>query len=492
MQTYQYTIKGKPYQAINMKENILSFLSDLDLQRTAYKGTKTGFVLEVEADKDFFETFDRDLLTKLLTLMQIESYSKKAHKSIKQSGSNDEKQSNDALHTCIKLLTRGEVIAIKEANGFHILCNASKTKTVQNLRNIIKAPKKPLPVVFKNMLSIQKLILVSKKEMQLLESTEHPFVIAKIKNLHRLERDRYKFTLSPQINPINNRVEVSLPFSQQYHQFFAEIAFPLVSLDAKRFDGEIITDKDTLIETYGDVFKYILDFDSSIESPKPRACYQILYGKEKQLVPSSLIKSEENTFDVILDEDKSTIADLSLCPLKILLDKDQKQQPKYSALSLLFTNLELDEILPLDLPFDATQIKQLHHDWENSINTQTSTSLLTLFDAIASLSNQLHTKTFEKESVFLSEAHFEVCEEDLLDYKIENKNISIDIIKAYLKNNKLKHLISRLVYTLSSIICEIAKEKNLGVTLNGTLLQYRDLAELIIEKLEDEGIPCFY
>ncbi len=492
MQTYQYTIKGKPYQEIDMKESILSFLSKLDVKNITYKDTKAGFVLDVEADKDFFETFDRDLLTKLVTLIQIDSYSKKLHKNIKESAINEEKRSNDIFHTCIKLLARGEIIAIKEKNGFHILCNASKTKAVQTLREQINIPRKPLPVVFKNLLSIQKLVLLSKKEQDLTQSQNHPFVIAKIKNLHRLERDRYKYTLSAQINPINKRIEISLPFSDQYNQFFSEIAFPLISIDAKTEDGTMIIDKDTLVKTYGDIFKYILDSDITIKNPQPRVCYQILYGKAKQIKPETVIQTAQNSFDVILDNEQSTIANLHLSPIKILLDENNQQQPKYSALSLLFTNLPLDEILALDLPFNAVEIKQLHKNWENNINTQTTTSLLTLFDAIASLSNQLHTKTFDKESVFLAEAHFEVCEEDLLDYNIADNIIYIDIINAYLKNNKLKHLISRLLYTLSVIICEIAKEKNLGVTLNGTLLQYRDLTELIIEKLEDEGIACFY
>ncbi len=497
MQAYLYSVKGRPYDNINLKSHIMAFVSEHEISDAIFKETRTGFTLEIMASQDFFSSFEPILLKKLIELIDIQSYSKRKDKNHKQQASH--KQSNDkesknqiALKTCIKYLIRGDIIAIKEKNGFHILSSASKAKSIQMLRDLIKQPTKPLPVVFKNMINMQKLILLSKKEQALLTSQNNPLVLAKMKNLHRLDRDRYKYVLSPLINPINKRISVSLASSKFYDQLFQQIAFPLISIDAQTQEGVIISEKRQLLETYGDRFKYIFD-DQEIEPTKnPREVYQIMYGQSRRITPPETVKKEENTFEVVLDFTQTKIADMTLAPLKILLDENHQEQPKYSALSLLFAKLPIQEILTYDLPFTVSQIESLYENWTKEINTTVSTSFLTLFDAIASLSRELHEKSFQDESVLLAEAHFEVCAEDVLAYHIEDNAIEIDVISAFLQNRSLKHLASTLVYTISTIICDVAKEKQMGVTLNGRLLRYRDLTELTIEKLEDENLLYFY
>ena len=141
---------------------------------------------------------------------------------------------------------------------------------------------------------------------------------------------------------------------------------------------------------------------------------------------------------------------------------------------------------------DEQTRKTLHDKWHKNSGTVNSRSLLTLFDAIASLSGTLHEKSFETESLLLAEEYFEVCEEDLFDYTIENNTVTIDIVSEYLRNPKPKHLASTLVNTISTIITGIARQKGQSVTLKGELFTLRDLTELTIEKLEDTDISVTY
>jgi hydrogenase maturation factor HypF (carbamoyltransferase family) len=276
--------------------------------------------------------------------------------------------------------------------------------------------------------------------------------------------------------------------NELYEKIFKEIDFPLVSIDAKTEDGKIINTKEMLLQTYGDQISYILESDNTIENPQPREVFQIVYGKVQQIEPKAEVKKDEPYFNVSLDYEQSSIGSYKLKPLKILLNDDKQQTVKHTALSLLFTKLPIEDILELKLTFTSDEIKKLYDNWENSINTFTSNSLITLFDAIATLSGELDEKSFTAESWMAAEAHYEVCEEDLFDYDIVGDEIEIDIISSYLNNNKLKNLGSTLVNTISSIIANIAKEQDLKVRLEGELFYFRDLSELTIEKIEDEDL----
>ncbi len=498
MSKYQYTVKGTPYQEIDLKKELHSRLSDF-IHFIELKEMKNRFIIEIEAEEKAFQKLEPELLKILTQLINIQSYVKREYENRPKQHNTDELTNREELHhqnikKTIQFLNRGHVVAIKTSEGFHILCNATKTNAVKPLRTIVRQPTKPLPVIFKNILGIEKLILLSRKEKELLNTDTHPFVLAKKRNLHRLEKERYKsILLSPHINTLNRRIAVSLPPLPCYHELFSEITFPLVMVEAKDERDKLITQKEELIKIYGDVFKYIVDIHhGEITRPHHREFYQIIYGTPKRVVPPAPPETPQASMEVLLDLSESRIAEYRLAPIKILLDEKGQQQPKLSALSLLFAHLPLEEITALTLPFETVEIKKLYENWLNTINTIESNSFITLFDAIASLSNQLHEKSFETESLLLAEGHFEVCEEDLFDYQRENGKIKIDIISDYLYNNRLKHLASTLVNTISTIIVQTAKEKEQSVTLKGALFQFRDLTELTIEKLEDAGIDAFY
>ena len=496
MPKYQYTIRGIPYQPTDINQLLTSLTQDLNLEAHV-REMKNRFVLEIEGEADAFRTFEPLLLKTLTEAINIQSYVKKEYntrqKRFTPKNYTDPKDAFQAgLKKCIQLLNRGDVVAIKTQRGFHILCNGAKTNAVKSLRNIIKAPTKPLPLVFKNLLGIEKFVLLSKQEKALLERENHPFVIAKKRILHRLEKERYKFVLSPHINPLNRHISVALPNATLYSLLFEEVTFPLVSIEAKTEDGTPIKDTEELIKNYGDHFKCILEETPPDEQSYPREVYQMIYGKPKRILPEEKIDIPEGYTRIILTKEESILAQKEIKPLTLLLDENRQEQPKYSALSLLFTQLPLEDILTLELPFSLQEVKTLHTQWQNRENTKESNSVLVYFDAVASLSGALHDKSYPYESLCICEGSFEVCEENLFAYTIDNDQISIDLTANLHKNNKLKHLASTLVNTLSTIIMEIAKQEQKPTALQGDIFAFRDFTELTIEKLEENGIDYLF
>jgi len=496
MPKYQYTIRGIPYQPTNINQLLTSLTHELNLE-AHIREMKNRFILEIEGEQEVFQTFEPLLLKTLTEVINIQSYVKKEYntrqKRFTPKNYTEQKDSfqND-LKKCIQLLNRGDVVAIKTGEGFHILCNGAKTNAVKTLRKIIQEPSKPLPLIFKNILGIEKFVLLSKQEKALLAQENHPFVIAKKRILHRLEKERYKFIISPHINPLSRRITVALPNTELYALLFEDISFPLVSIEARGEDGTLIKQTDQLIQIYGDHFKCIMEETSENDKTYPREIYQIVYGKPKRIIPPEMLEIPEGYAHIKLTQDESTILDKQIKPIKLLLDEQQQEQPKYSALSLLFSQLSLEDTLALDLPFSLHEIKSLYNKWENQENTKETNSLLVYFDAIVSLTGTLHEKTYPYESLEICEDAFEVCEESLFDYSIENNQITINITENLEKQSKLKHLASTLVNTLSDIIVEIAKQQSQPVALDGDIFILRDFTELTIEKLEDEGIKYLY
>jgi hydrogenase maturation factor HypF (carbamoyltransferase family) len=158
----------------------------------------------------------------------------------------------------------------------------------------------------------------------------------------------------------------------------------------------------------------------------------------------------------------------------------------------LFTKLPIEKVLNLNLPFTVDEIEELHNNWKSNINTKEGNSLIILFDTISSLTEQLHKKSFTTQSILLSESHFEVCEEGKIDFTINDNIIDIDIISIFLTNQTPKHLYCAITNTVSFIIAEIAKKHDLAVKLCGKIFQHRDLAELTIERLEEEDLKVYF
>ncbi len=487
MHKVQYIVKGTPVKDIDINAQILAFLSEFGLEG-ALKEKADGFVLQAKGKAHAIKRFEKGLLQKLITLFDLQSYTKKIENNHNKAIKNSIPDNKTEIQIAADLLRKSKVLAVKAENGYHIICHASKIPAIKTLRQIIREERKPLTVIFKSIISTQKLVLLSKKEKEFLSRDDAPVVVAKIKTLHQMERNKYKYTLSGYINPINKRVPLSLPSDPFYEALFKEVQFPIVSIDATTPAGDMITDKEELIAVYGDQFAHIIEESSELTTPETRDFFQFVYGRLRPFYPRC-----QQQADVMLTTSQSKIFDHTLAPFKIVLDENQNEQPLYTALSMLFSHSTPEEIVALQPDLSRDEIGHLYQQWQKDQNTKITTSLLSYYDAIAGLSALLKEKAFETESLMVAEAYFEVCEEDLFTYTIDNRTIKLDIVTDFHKNQKPKHLFSTLTNTISTIIARLASDTGkTSISLCGELFGNRDLTELTIEKLEDAEIEAIY
>ena len=285
MSKCQYIIEGNLYGTeLDFKSSTISLAAKFDILAEVEK-TKKGYLVSIETQEDKILSFEPLLFKKLASLMEIKLYAKKEP----EITNNIVKQ----FKISAQFLRQEEIIAIQGKNSFHLVCNASKAKAVLALRDLISQPDKPLSVMYKNIQKARQLVLLSSKEEALLISDSKPFVISKLRTLHRLEKVKYKHKLTPLINTLNQRITLSLAHNDLYEKLFEEVDFPLVSIDVDTIDRDKI--------------KYVLESDGMIQKPYKREILQIVYGKTQSIEPKIEIK--EKLFEVCLDYEKSCIGD---------------------------------------------------------------------------------------------------------------------------------------------------------------------------------------
>jgi len=176
-------------------------------------------------------------------------------------------------------------------------------------------------------------------------------------------------------------------------------------------------------------------------------------------------------------------------PIKLLGADKAIKEPRRVALSLLFDNYSLKQIVDIDLDFLKTfkkdEIKLLYNIYKKSINTPLSSSVGRLFDAVASLSGILHYQTYEGEAGLLLENYYDTNFNKRFDYTITNGLIDIKF------DFFSKDIVSLFFNTLVDIVLNISKIENRDVILSGGVFQNKTLLSKILRNLKNNNIESY-
>lgn len=183
--------------------------------------------------------------------------------------------------------------------------------------------------------------------------------------------------------------------------------------------------------------------------------------------------------------------------IKLLGGAKAIKEPRRVALSMLFDELSLEEVLKLELDlvksFSLVEIKMLDQSYIKNLNAPKSSSVGRLFDAIASFSNIAQSVSYEGESGLLCESYYDKNIKKCFEYSIDNRVIDIKIVKYMLKcEPDKKELNSMFINTLVKIIADISKREKLDVILSGGVFQNKTLLELTCKELQEENITYYF
>ena len=165
-----------------------------------------------------------------------------------------------AFSTCAGLLEQGKIIAIKGLGGFHLCCDGSNIKAINELRKRKNRPAKPLAIMCENEQMASALADFSKGEKKLLNSQLRPIVLAKKSQV-------LKPKLSQAIAPNIDKIGVFLAPTSFNLLLFYYFKKPIIATSANLSGEPIITSFNELCAKLNLMADFVLDHNRQILNP---------------------------------------------------------------------------------------------------------------------------------------------------------------------------------------------------------------------------------
>lgn len=166
----------------------------------------------------------------------------------------------NAFSTCAGLLEQGKIIAIKGLGGFHLCCDGSNVKAINELRKRKNRPAKPLAIMCENEQMASALADFTKGEKKLLNSQLRPIVLAK-------KSQFLKPKLSQAIAPNIDKIGVFLAPTSFNLLLFYYFKKPIIATSANLSGEPIITSSHELCAKLNLVADFVLDHNRQILNP---------------------------------------------------------------------------------------------------------------------------------------------------------------------------------------------------------------------------------
>ena len=165
-----------------------------------------------------------------------------------------------AFSTCAELLEQGKIIAIKGLGGFHLCCDGSNVKAINELRKRKNRPAKPLAIMCENEQMASAFADFTNGEKKLLNSQLRPIVLAKKSQV-------LKPKLSQAIAPNIDKIGVFLAPTSFNLLLFYYFKKPIIATSANLSGEPIITSFNELCAKLNSVADFVLDHNRQILNP---------------------------------------------------------------------------------------------------------------------------------------------------------------------------------------------------------------------------------
>ncbi len=192
-----------------------------------------------------------------------------------------------AITEARRLLSQGQIVAVKGLGGFHLACDATDARAVAELRRRKLRVDKPFALMMPDMAAIESECWVSPAERALLESRERPVVIL---------RRRPGATVAADVAPGQNMLGVMLPYTPLHYLLLEPgPGFPraLVMTSGNLSEEPIATDNDEARERLAPLADAFLIHNRAIhircDDSVARASPAIFMRRSRGYAPSPII-----------------------------------------------------------------------------------------------------------------------------------------------------------------------------------------------------------
>jgi hydrogenase maturation protein HypF len=159
-------------------------------------------------------------------------------------------QTKDPVRMAGKLLSEGNILAVKGYGGFHIASSTMLEQPILRLRTTKHRQEKPFAIMAKSIQAAKAFAEVGSKEQELLTSPAHPIVL--------LNKSR-SYNLSSLVAPHIHNVGVMLPYTGLHYMLFDQVAdTAFVMTSANPANQPMVKDNKAALKILDDTVDYFL------------------------------------------------------------------------------------------------------------------------------------------------------------------------------------------------------------------------------------------
>ncbi|MBK7844564.1 MAG: carbamoyltransferase HypF [Bdellovibrionales bacterium] len=177
----------------------------------------------------------------------------------------------EALILACAALKSGKIIAVKGISGFHLMCDASRIESIEELRRRKRRPAKPFAVMVQDISQARSIALVGEVEIRALESPVAPIVLLRRKSPTAL--------LADAVAPGLHRVGIMLSSSAYYIELIKMFGGPLVATSGNRGSAPICFRLEQALSELRDIADLFLDHNLEIAHAADDSVVQVVMGE---------------------------------------------------------------------------------------------------------------------------------------------------------------------------------------------------------------------
>lgn len=200
-----------------------------------------------------------------------------------------------------KLLSEGNIVAIKNTGGYLLCCNAENEVAIQKLRAKKNRPNKPFAVLYPSMEFLQKDLKINENQLKSLTSAERPI------NIIPLENYKGKIALNA-VAPELNQLGVMLPYSGILQLLANELNFPVVATSGNIHGSPIISDNAEAFEKLNNVANYFVQHNLEITHPQDDSVVKFSAKFNQEVLFRRARGYAPNYFDAQLNSEEKIMA----------------------------------------------------------------------------------------------------------------------------------------------------------------------------------------
>lgn len=189
-------------------------------------------------------------------------------------------------------LSQGKIVALKNTAGYLLMCDATNSEAVSELRKRKRRPTKPFAVLFSGISTMKEYLEISELQIQHFKSSESPIIVTKIKEVKDLAIE--------EISPNMNSVGAMFPYSGTLKLIAKTFGKPLIATSGNFHGSPICSTTEEAEQILGKIADYFLHNTLEIQHPQddsvikfsPKHHQKIVFRRSRGFAPNYFFAEE--------------------------------------------------------------------------------------------------------------------------------------------------------------------------------------------------------